>query len=316
MARLRSIKPTAGNRTDWRQLLTEFLAYKKLEDGIGQYTLDDYDRTVNLLFKRFPNAWDSEQALKDAVMEHLAQDIAPPTFNNRLVYLRTFFNYCISEGELSTNPLATMKKRKTEDRAVSVEVGVLNALLAAPNQNTFVGLRDYTLILLTLDTGIRPSEGTKLIPQDFNASLREIYVPAKVAKGRVARTLPISETTTKALRKLISVRAPEWGDDVPIFCSYEGRMLNRHTWGDRIEIYRKKIGTHIRPYDLRHVFALEFLRNGANAFATQRALGHATMEMTRRYVALVNSDLKAEHEKASPVDRLIKSTKAKRNTKV
>lgn len=198
MARLRSIKPTAGNRTDWRQLLTEFLAYKKLENGVGQYTLDDYDRTVNLLFKRFPNAWDSEQALKDAVMEHLAQDIAPPTFNNRLVYLRTFFKYCISEGELSTNPLATMKKRKTEDRAVSVEVDVLNALLAAPNQSTFVGLRDYTLILLTLDTGIRPSEGTKLIPQDFNASLREIYVPAKVAKGRVARTLPISETTTKA----------------------------------------------------------------------------------------------------------------------
>ncbi|WP_263560577.1 tyrosine-type recombinase/integrase [Paenibacillus polymyxa] len=292
MARLRSIKLAAGNRTNRRQLLTEFLAYKKLEDGVDQYTLNDYDRTVNLLFKRFPKAWESEQALRDAVMEHLAQDIAPPTFNNRLVYLRTFFKYCISEGELSTNPLATMKKRRTEERAVSIEVDVLNALLAAPNQNTFVGLRDYTLILLTLDTGIRPSEGTKLIPQDFNASLREIYVPAKVAKGRVARTLPMSEVTRKALRKLISVRAPEWGDNVPIFCSYEGRELNRHTWGDRIEIYRIKIGAHIRPYDLRHVFALEFLRNGANAFATQRALGHATLEMTRRYVALVNSDLK------------------------
>ncbi|MGR6760896.1 tyrosine-type recombinase/integrase [Paenibacillus sp. T2-29] len=316
MARLRSIKPTAGNRTDWRQLLTEFLAHKKLEDGVGDYTLHDYDRTVKLLFKRFPNAWETEQALRDAVMEHLAEDIAPPTFNNRLVYLRTFFNYCIREGELSTNPLASVKKRKTENRAVAVEVDVLNALLAAPNQSTFVGLRDYTLILLTLDTGIRPSEGTKLIPQDFNASLREIYVPAKVAKGRVARTLPISETTTKALRKLISVRAPEWGDDVPIFCSYEGRPLNRHTWGDRMEIYCKKIGTHIRPYDLRHVFALEFLRNGANAFAAQRALGHATMEMTRRYVALVNDDLKTEHAKASPVDRLFKSTKAKRNTKI
>ncbi|MGW8957209.1 tyrosine-type recombinase/integrase [Paenibacillus sp. NPDC055715] len=249
-------------------------------------------------------------------MEHLAEDIASPTFNNRLVYLRTFFKYCVNEGELSANPLATMKKRKTENRAVSVEVDVLNALLAAPNQSTFVGLCDYMLILLMLDAGIRPSEGTKLIPQDFNASLRKVYVPAKVAKGRVARTLPISETTTKAMRKLISVRVSEWGDDVPIFCSYEGRPLNRHTWGDRMEIYCKKIGTHIRPYDLRHVFALEFLRNRANAFATQRALGHSTMEMTRRYVALVNDDLKAEHAKASPVDRLFKSTKAKRNTKI
>ncbi|WP_338128190.1 tyrosine-type recombinase/integrase [Paenibacillus polymyxa] len=101
-----------------------------------------------------------------------------------------------------------------------------------------------------------------------------------------------------------------------MFCSYEGQPLNRHTWGDWIEIYCKKMRTRIRPYDLRHVFALEFLRNGANAFTAQRALGHSTMEMTRRYVALVNDDLKTEHAKASPVDRLIKSTKAKRNTKI
>ncbi|WP_237166265.1 hypothetical protein [Paenibacillus polymyxa] len=61
MARLRSIKPTAGNRTGWCQLLTEFLAHKKLEDGVGDHTLHDYDRTVKLLIKRFPNAWDSEK---------------------------------------------------------------------------------------------------------------------------------------------------------------------------------------------------------------------------------------------------------------
>ncbi|HFL3236709.1 TPA: hypothetical protein ACG3KH_004146, partial [Clostridioides difficile] len=50
-----------------------------------------------------------------------------------------------------------------------VETEVLQALLAAPDQRTFVGLRDYTLIVLTLDTGIRPSEAMKLIPQDFKS---------------------------------------------------------------------------------------------------------------------------------------------------
>lgn len=313
MARVRSIKPSDGGRAHWREVLADFQERKKL-DNISDQTADDYDRTVNLLFKRYPDAWGSDEALAKAVLTHMSDDIAPATFNSRLVYLRAFFKYCVKEKHIATNPLEGIRKRKTENRAVAIEEQVLKALLDEPDQTTFTGLRDYTLILLTLDTGIRPSEALRLIPQDFNASAREVYVPSKVAKSRVARTLPILDITIKSIRKLISVRAEEWADDVPIFCSYEGKPLNRHTWGDRLEVYGKRIGKHIRPYDLRHVFALEFLRNGANAFDTQRALGHSTMEMTKRYVALVNADLKSKHAVASPLHKLI--AKTKRNTKI
>ncbi|MFI2857527.1 tyrosine-type recombinase/integrase [Paenibacillus sp. JSM ZJ436] len=308
MSRLRIIEPEESACPHWREVLSEFQRHKQL-DGISEQTAHDYDRTVNLLFKRYPNAWDSMEALKEAVFTHMSDDIKPATFNSRLTYLRAFFKYCVGQGYISANPLANLKKRKIENRAVAVETDVLKSLLDAPDQKTFAGLRDYTLILLTLDTGIRPSEALSLLPQDFNYSAQEIYVPSKVAKSRIARTLPICDITIKSIRKLISVRAEEWSDDVPIFCTYEGRKLNRHTWGDRLELYGKQIGKHIRPYDLRHVFALEFLRNGANAFATQRALGHATMEMTRRYIALVNDDLKAQHSKASPVQKLTAKTK-------
>ncbi|MEC0369991.1 tyrosine-type recombinase/integrase [Paenibacillus chibensis] len=315
MARVRSINTRAGERPHWREVLTEFIDHKRIKDGISGQTISDYERTVSLLMKRFPNAWDSDDDLKESVFAHLSEEIAPATFNNRLVYTRAFISWCVETGYLSNNPLSGMKKRKTENRAVSIEVDVLSALLNAPDQSTFVGLRDYTLILLTLDTGIRPSEATRLIPQDFNASAREMYVPSKVAKGRVARTLPLSDITVKSIRKLIAVRSEDWSEETPIFCSYEGRPLNRHTWGDRMEIYSNQIGRHIRPYDLRHVFALEFLRNGANAFSAQKALGHSTMEMTRKYIALVNNDLKMEHQKASPLNTVLNS-KVKRNTKI
>lgn len=313
MARLGNITGRTKSRPTWREVLEDYQAYKKL-DGIGKQTASDYDRHVNLLFKRYPDAWDSDEKLKDAVFAHMSDHIMPATFNGRLVYLRAFFKYCVQEGHIKSNPLEKVRKRKEANRAIAIEQDVLKALLDAPDQSTFVGLRDYTLILLTLDTGIRPSEALSLIPKDFNATAREVYVPSKVAKTRVARTLPISDVTIKALRKLISVRAEEWAHDVPIFCSYEGNPLNRHTWGDRLEVYSKQIGTHIRPYDLRHVFALEFIRNGANAFTVQKALGHTTMEMTRRYVALVNDDLKAEHAKSSPIRAL--TEKAKRQTKI
>ncbi|PAK55398.1 tyrosine-type recombinase/integrase [Paenibacillus sp. 7541] len=314
MARLRSIKPSDGGRAHWREVLADFQQRKKL-DGISEQTALDYDRHVNLLFKRYPDGWETEIALAEAVLSHMSDQIAPATFNSRLVYLRAFFKFCVEEKHIRVNPLEGIRKRKTENRAVAIEEDVLKALLNAPDQTTFTGLRDYTLILLTLDTGIRPSEALRLIPEDFNASAHEVYVPSKIAKSRIARTLPILDVTIKSLRRLISVRPKEWADDVPIFCSYEGKPLNRHTWGDRLEVYGKRIGKHIRPYDLRHVFALEFLRNGANAFATQRALGHTTMEMTRRYIALVNDDLKAEHAKSSPLNKLTEKTTRRRSIK-
>ncbi|MCG7386856.1 tyrosine-type recombinase/integrase [Paenibacillus sp. ACRRY] len=115
------------------------------------------------------------------------------------------------------------------------------------------------------------------------------------------------------MKRLISVRHEDWGEDTPIFCSYEGNKLTRHTWGDRLEVYSKRIGTHITPYDLRHCFSLEFIRNGAGAFHLQKALGHTTMAMTKRYVALVDEDLKAEHARSSPVHKLVPS---KRNLKI
>lgn len=152
---------------------------------------------------------------------------------------------------------------------------------------------------MTLDCGIRPSEAFRLLPEDFKERAAEIYIPAKIAKARKSRTLPISDMTVRALRKLLLARPDEWGPDTPIFCTYEGRQMNRHTWGDRLETYSNQLGVHIRPYDLRHVFTLEYIRNGANAFVLQKTLGHGGMEMTRRYIALANEDLKVEHAKAS-----------------
>jgi integrase/recombinase XerD len=59
----------------------------------------------------------------------------------------------------------------------------------------------------------------------------------------------------------------------------------------------------VHPHKLRHTAAVTFLRNGGDAFALQRILGHSSLTMTRNYVALTDADIKAAHEKASPGDR-------------
>ncbi len=287
------------------EALERFITWKKA-NGISDQTLLDYKTHVNLLFKRFPDAEKSYDQLESAVLEHLSQEgIKPATYNNRLVYLRTFFNWCIEQGMIEDNPLEGFRKRKDEGRQATIDEATLARLIALPNRETYAGLRDYTLILLFLDSGIRPKEAFSLTEDDFHPIAREMHVDASKAKTRMSRTLPMSPMTVDAIQELLSVRPAEWKRGTPIFCTNEGKPLTRHTWGDRMEMYCKKLGTHIWPYALRHAFSIIFLRGGGNAFGLQKMLGHVDMTMTKRYVRLSDTDVREQHNTASPLNRLI-----------
>ena len=73
----------------------------------------------------------------------------------------------------------------------------------------------------------------------------------------------------------------------------------------RFKKYSSQIGYKITPYDLRHSFALMYLRNGGNIFALQRTMGHVDLNMTKRYLALTQEDLKAEYQKSFPINQLV-----------
>lgn len=290
----------------WEEALQEFIWFKQAQ-GIAPRTLKDYQDFVRQFFQRYPDLdYTRPHDLKRAVYEYMAQEgIKPATFNLRLTYLGAFFSWCLGEGHIQENPLAGIKRRKAESRIVNHDLDTLTRLLEAPDKSTFAGLRDYALILLTLDTGIRPGEAFQLLPCHINLHSREVTVPAAVAKTRTSRTLPVSPVTIQAIHDLLKARHPAWGDSVPVFCTTEGTSLNRNSWRGRLELYSKKIGRHIRPYDLRHIFALQYLRNQGNALTLQRTLGHTDLSMTKRYVALTQEDLREQHAIASPVAQFI-----------
>jgi integrase len=236
----------------WEDAAAEFI-YFKMAEGRAERTIRDYKEHIARFFKRFPDAFDPARARK-CVLEYMSDKIKPATYNIRLAYLKSFFSWCVNEGILPENPTAGLKRRKDEGRIVSVEDSVLVKLLELPDKGTFTGLRDYALILLTLDTGIRPGEALSLLPSDVNIRSCEVCVRAEVAKTRTRRTLPISPATAKAISKLLSVRHPEWEDDVPVFCSQDGLHMLEESWYHRLTDYSKRLGKHIRPYDLRHVY--------------------------------------------------------------
>lgn len=282
--------------------LSVFLAFRKAE-GLSDVTIGDYAYHLRRLAGLVPKGTED---YRSAALAYLSDASNPNTYNIRFKYLKKFFDWCLGEGVINAcHPLKGLKKRKPTGRIIHIENDVLSDLLALPDRKTFVGLRDYALMLFSLDCGARPGESLRLHREDFNFSGLLATIPAPVAKTRMSRTLPITIQTVAAIQVLLHARHPQWSDDVPVFCTADGAPYPVNSWGNRLrKHYSDKLGTSITPYYLRHAAALGMLRAGMSVFALRDMLGHTDISMTQKYLALTLEDLRREHEQSNLVNAI------------
>jgi site-specific recombinase XerD len=290
--------------------IKKFLLYKKAND-VKERTLSDYVRYFNEFGKFLDSDTVDYEQLKLATQQYLATkaDKAPATYNVPLTYLNAFYNWAVDvEQILPQNPIKVLKfkKRKDEGRVRNIPEEDIKKLLSAINLTTYAGYRDYCIILVTLDTGIRPSELFQLKESDFNAISKTLFVSRDVAKTRTDRFLPLTPQTVELLQKMIEIKNDTWGD--MLFYTYDGNKMSTERWSKRLTQYKEMTGVKITPYDLRHTFAIMFLRNNGNMFALQEILGHSDLTMTKRYCKMAQSDLENQHNTASPVSAFLKRT--------
>lgn len=214
----------------WEEALDDYLFFKRSQ-GLEESTLKDIAQKVRQFFRTFPDdAW--RGSAKKAAQAWLGeQGIKPATYNLRLGNLKGFFDWALTEGLVSENPFRGYQVRRKEPRIVDIPDEVLRRLVDLPNRSTYAGLRDRAFILLTLDTGIRPSEGRGLLLTDIDLSAKTVTVRQEVSKTDRTRTLYMVAETVRALRALLRVRPPEWDDSrVPLFASETGQALTKDGW--------------------------------------------------------------------------------------
>ena len=291
----------------WNEIVQDFIDYKEAVH-CSPKTIHGYKHTLSIFRERTEPDLDDPPALKRAVMRFLKDYENPYSYNLHRAYLRAFFNWCIEEEIIrGKNPVKGTPYRTTSPRIRHLDDKTLMALISAPDRRTYDGVRDHAIMLVMLDCGIRPGEILQLLPRDFNARRGTICVSDRAAKSRIERTLSVSSTTVNAINKLISKRHPLWEGDVPIFCSRDGKRMKVTSWTHAFKkhVRRKALDDTITSYDLRHTFAIMFLRNGGNLFALKTIMGHQELKMTERYARFIGRDVKLEHEKASPVKYLM-----------
>ncbi len=182
----------------------------------------------------------------------------------------------------------------------------MDALLAAPDQNTWMGRRDKTLLLLAIQTGLRVSEVTGLTIQDIVLD-HGAHVRCK-GKGRKERCTPLRKELVYALRIWLSERHGQPYE--PLFPNARGGFFSRdgveYLLAKYVAIARQQCSSlqkkHITPHVLRHTTAMDLLHHGVDRSVIALWLGHESLETTQVYI---QADLKMKEQalaKTTPFD--------------
>ena len=235
--------------------------------------------------------------------------LSPMTVNVRIRTLKSFFNWCQKEKYTYLSPTADLKLQKVdEDKISAFTQAQLSKLLAAPMCDTFNGFRDYVIMAVLTDTGLRISELLGLRKQDVDFVQMTLTVPWEMAKTRKTRTVPISRPVAKLLAELIAENEDFGSGRDALFYSVYGSELTPDAFDERLKIYAKKAnieGVRCSAHTFRHTFALHWIKSGGDAFSLQKILGHTDMSMVRRYVRLSDTDVKEKHVQFSPMASIL-----------
>jgi integrase/recombinase XerD len=253
----------------------------------------------------------------EAFLAHLSESMTNKSLLNRWIGLSAFWTWCVDEHLTRHHIVRKVKPPRPETKVIDplTEMDVRALMTAAERSrsyrsNVFPGnvdnalpfaVRNKALILLLLDTGLRASELCSLSIHDVDIKSGHLTV---MGKGSKERQIPFSHRTAQALWRYLGQRqAP--GPDDPLFLSRGGYRLGREELAHTMKMIgqRANVQSHVHPHRFRHTFAINYLRNGGDVYTLQKILGHSTMEMCRRYLALAQVDLDTAHRRASPVDR-------------
>jgi site-specific recombinase XerD len=218
--------------------------------------------------------------------------------------LATFFKWLVSEEILPSSPMLKVPpppRRGVELKQPLSQEAVAKLLRAA--KTSFSPRRDEAILLMLLDTGLRAAELCSLRMNDVDLENRAAKV---MGKGNKIRVCYWGVGTAKALARYLRGQKRDPHD--PLFKSERGQTAGQAlTTSGLYQIIAelgKAVGIKCGCHDWRRLFAVSMLRNGSNLVAVSRMMGHESLEVTRVYLNLAESDLEAQHRAFSPVDRL------------
>jgi integrase/recombinase XerD len=255
---------------------------------LSSHTIEDYQRTLRKFLKHTGDMPINQIGTTQITAFLGAQKVGKKTVLNYHIGLSALWTWALKEEYVEKHIIRLVEKPKPPQIVIEpftdVEVrALLQAIRYAPMKNR-------ALILTLLDTGGRASDIVNIRKEDIDFTKRHIKI--RNGKGDKQRLLPFSTRTGSALFAHVS----NCEEDHPFGESRHGLAQYLRRLGNRAGV------KNVHPHRFRHTFAVTALRNGMNIYVLQDILGHSTLDMVKRYLALAETDLDDAHRKSSPVE--------------
>ncbi|MEW9900308.1 site-specific tyrosine recombinase XerD [Chitinivorax sp. PXF-14] len=217
---------------------------------------------------------------------------------------KRFYRFYVMEGRLQIDPsLRLDPPQRVRPLPKSLGEMAVDLLLAAPDLDTPLGLRDKAMLEVIYATGLRVSELTnlKLADVDLNAG-----VVSAMGKGSKQRMVPLGEEAAHWIERYMRdarglLTKP--GATAALFVTVRGEAMTRQMFWTLVKKYAPMAGisaTQISPHTLRHAFATHLLNHGADLRVVQLLLGHADISTTQIYTHVAKERLKRLHAEHHP----------------
>jgi integrase/recombinase XerD len=266
-------------------MFDQFIKERQYLTGVSPRTVDWYRESFKWLLTPCP----TDSDLKAFVMRMREKGLKPSSCNNRIRAVNAYLKWSDSTLRIPKikEPQLVLPTFPPED--------IRMLLTCKPKYLYQQRLR--CLLLFLADTGARISEALSVRWDDVDFDNMLVKLDGKGGRQRV---VPFSFELRKAL--FVHRKAP--GNFPLVFCTRDGNALDRRDMLRDAKRLFKRLGI-VPPvralHALRHTFALTYVRRGGSIFHLQKALGHSSLDMVRRYVNLTTHDLSATHR--SPLTR-------------
>lgn len=297
---------------DLKTLKTQYLEHLEIEKNRSPKTLENYGRYLDrfLQFAKVAKAEDLDEERVRQYRLHLnrltgnaGEPLKKITQNYHIIALRNFLKYLAKRG-VKTVSAEKVELGKHEDRQVTfLEHQELDRLLAAPEGNKLDALRDRAMLRMLFSTGMRVSELCSLDRNKIDIKRGELSV---LGKGRKLRLVFLSDDAKEHLASYLDqrrdvdealfIRIPKNGK----FGKESELRLTPRSVQRVVKKYAVKagiMGKSVSPHTLRHSYATDLLRNGADIRSVQAMLGHSSVTTTQIYTHVTDSQLREVHER-------------------
>jgi integrase/recombinase XerD len=217
--------------------------------------------------------------------------------------LRRFYGWCLRERRIGADPTLKLDPPKRAPRfPKTLSEADVEALLAAPDANTPLGMRDRAMLEVLYASGLRVSElvGLKVFEVNLAAGVLRV-----LGKGSKERLVPLGEEAVDWVRRYknefrSSLLKKKSSDH--LFVTGRGAGMTRQAFWQNIKRYgaRAVPGKHFSPHVLRHAFATHLINHGADLRVVQMLLGHADISTTQIYTHVARERMKQLHAKHHP----------------